>query len=43
MLMLGVIGCEAPSLQAFYFDSETAAGEPCETEVVRIETDVFSG
>ena len=42
MLTLGVIGCEAPSLQAFYFVSETAAGEPCETEVVRIETDVFS-
>ena len=42
MLLLGVSGGESPSLQAFYFGYETATGEACETEVVRLETDVFS-
>ena len=42
LLLLGVAGREAPSLRVFYFDSEIAVGEPCETEVVRLEADVFS-
>ena len=42
LLLLGVVGDEAPSLQAFYFDSETVAGESRETEVVHLETDLFS-
>ena len=42
LLLLGVAACEAPSLQAFYFDSETAPGQSCETDVIRLETDVFS-
>ena len=40
--MLTVDGYESPTLQAFFFVSESVAGELCETEVVRLETDVFS-
>ena len=42
LLLLGVVGHEAPSVQAVYFDSDISVGEPCETEVVRLETDLFS-
>ena len=42
LLLLGVGAGETPSLKPLYFDSATAAGEPCDTEVVRLETDVFS-
>ena len=41
-LLLGVAGSDPPSLQAFFFLSESDAGELCETEVVRLEADVFS-
>jgi len=42
LLVLGVAGSESPSLQAFLFVSESTDGELCETEVVRLETDLFS-
>ena len=42
LLLLGVADAESPSLQAFFFDSASTPGELCETEVVRLETDVFS-
>ncbi|HJN88322.1 MAG: hypothetical protein QGI56_07320 [Dehalococcoidia bacterium] len=42
LLVLAVAGPETPSLRAFFFPSQSAPPEACETEVVRLETDVFS-
>ena len=42
VLLLGVAGREAPSLEAFFFPSRSAPSQACDIEVVRLETDVFS-
>jgi molybdopterin/thiamine biosynthesis adenylyltransferase len=42
LVVLAVAGAGTPSLRAFFFPSQSAPPQACETEVVRLETDIFS-
>jgi len=42
LLLVGVTDAEPRSLKSFLFPSESAPPQACDTEVVRLETDLFS-
>ena len=41
-LLLAVAAPEPRTLRAFFFASDSAAPQPCDIEIIRLETDVFS-